>query len=518
MLSTVLILGLGGIARSQFREFIPKKFTISGTIGVANVRLEGFPGETTPSPMTDENGVYRVQVRYNWTGIVTPVKKGYVFDPPSRTYIPVKKNYDNQDYAVRVATFTISGNAGAPAVVMAGLPGNPVADAQGTYRAQVDYGWAGIVAPRKEGLSFTPGNRTYHSVEANISDETYVAEKRMVTISSVVKAGNEPIQGVRITAEPGGYTAETDAQGRYKIKVPPGWSGELVFMGEFEPPWAGRIPYTNVISDIGVQETASSAQERMVTISNVLKVGNEPVQGVTVIARPGGYAVVTGSQGRYSLKVPYGWSGSLSFSKPDLEIDGEVQYRNVTADITDRKSISPEDEWPPFPSGAPQGNLSVPAGKILVIPTTQMTADAIAAATDDLQTTLQALRRGLCELRDQGGLLDAGRSAEALYLQGTAVVFTVEMGLAPSPRTWAMVFERFKDELLRSLRHAAGLRSIDPNELVILTLVAPNGFAGQPVLSTTSLTMQAKKSDIDAFARGVLDFDQFRRRVKSFTY
>jgi len=32
------------------------------------------------------------------------------------------------------------------------------------------------------------------------------------------------------------------------------------------------------------------------------------------------------------------------------------------------------------------------------------------------------------------------------------------------------------------------------------------------------LTMQARKSDIDAFAQGVLDFDQFRRKVKSIAY
>ncbi len=35
-----------------------------------------------------------------------------------------------------------------------------------------------------------------------------------------------------------------------------------------------------------------------------------------------------------------------------------------------------------------------------------------------------------------------------------------------------MTFEQFKEELLRSLKHAANLRHIDPNELVILTLVA----------------------------------------------
>lgn len=41
---------------------------------------------------------------------------------------------------------------------------------------------------------------------------------------------------------------------------------------------------------------------------------------------------------------------------------------------------------------------------------------------------------------------------------------------------------------------------------------------GRPACSATVLTMQARKSDIDAFARGAIDFDQFRRKVKTPIY
>jgi hypothetical protein len=34
----------------------------------------------------------------------------------------------------------------------------------------------------------------------------------------------------------------------------------------------------------------------------------------------------------------------------------------------------------------------------------------------------------------------------------------------------------------------------------------------------TVLTLQAKKADIDAFAKGGLDLEQFRSKVKTFTY
>jgi hypothetical protein len=332
----------------------------------------------------------------------------------------------------------------------------------------------------------------------------------------------------------------------------------------------------------------------MVTISDVIKAGNEPIQGVTVSARPGGYAAVTDAQGRYSLRVPRGWSGSLTFSRPGFDFVGGREYRNVTADITDGKSVPAEDEWPAEPSGGSRGGVSVPAGKVLVIPTSDTSPEKIAETTEDLRVMLQILREKLSEprmirgvLRDYGSLLGEDRRAEAIYLQGSAALFVIGADFPPSSpaqqpgegepptqpqgeaadpvwqrarqrlyspgdarrsnqpgQTQAMTFEQFKEELLRSLKHAANIRHIDANELVVLTLVAQNEGArqagdadlmrqyenvygsdymammglGRPDPSTTVLTMQARKADIDAFAQGALDFDQFRRKVKSLAY
>jgi hypothetical protein len=148
-----------------------------------------------------------------------------------------------------------------------------------------------------------------------------------------------------------------------------------------------------------------------------------------------------------------------------------------------------------------------------------------------------------------------------------------------------MSFEQFKEELLKTLRHAANLRHIEPNEAVILTIIGqsdeglPSGFSGGGMGgmgmggmggmmggmggygggmggyvggsaggyggggafyggsrasggsgtglarrvgaapgSATVLTIQAKKADIDDFAKGELDLEQFRQKVKTFTY
>ena len=145
-------------------------------------------------------------------------------------------------------------------------------------------------------------------------------------------------------------------------------------------------------------------------------------------------------------------------------------------------------------------------------------------------------------------------------------------------------FDQFKEDLLKTLKHAANIRHLDPNEKVIVTILSKGegalqatppafgggsfggggsyvtgGYAGGSFsaggssfgggggsfrggssayssasgqmrsgrgarpsraapTSTRVLTLQAKKSDIDAFARGELDLDQFRQRATIFNY
>ena len=145
-----------------------------------------------------------------------------------------------------------------------------------------------------------------------------------------------------------------------------------------------------------------------------------------------------------------------------------------------------------------------------------------------------------------------------------------------------MSFEQFKEDLVKTLRHAANIRNVEPNEWVILTVVGrdESGFGGgasgrgmrgmsgmggmaggggwvegggysaggdsfsggggsfgggggfymdsrsssgarrrpAPSASTTVLTIQAKKADIDALAEDDIDLEQFRQKVKVWTY
>jgi len=541
---SLLVPGFSQAGRSQDRatvEASKKTFIISGTVGLAGVVMRGLPGD----PVTDSDGRYRVQMEYGWSGTVTPTREGFVFAPPAKSYSRVSADLPNQDYAARVIMFTISGHAGLASVRLVGFPGQVITDENGAYAATVEYGWCGKVVPVKPGFAFEPSSREYSKVVGPCKDEGYTPRLHMVTISDTIKVGNEPIAEVLVTAEPGGQTSQTDSQGQYAIQVPYGWTGRLTF-------------------------------------------------------------------------DKLGWA----FRPADRE------YSNVTSDIIGQR---PAYSGPRASTRAPRTILPTPPGHVFVIPTTQVAPQKIAETADDLRIMLQILREKLSEPRmvrgafvDFGNFFDdKGRACEAFYLQGSAAVFVLEMDsplpfappqpgageaakeavdpvwqrarqkvytpqdptlrssgglLAESER---MDFGQFKEDLLKTLRHAANVRNVEPNESVILTIIAHDESGGWPAAigtggsfsnqggmwfeggssstssasfgasggntsadsqtysrgsnsgagrahrtpsgsaganPTTVLTLQAKKVEIDAFAQGDLSFEQFQQRVKIFTY
>ncbi len=516
-----------------------KTVTISGSVGLPGVTLVGLPSQ----PVSDARGLYAVQVPSGWSGTVEPRKAGHEFAPPSRTYERIASDCANQDYVPRVLAFTISGNAGLGGVTMEGLPGGPIADTDGFYSAMVEYGWSGVVRPKRGDRKFNPADRRYTMVSKDLTDEDYIPQT--VVICDRIVAGTEPIAQVVVTAEPGGYTATTDAQGYYRIEV------------------------------------------------------------------------------------PYGWTGMLSMSKPGFEFTPpSIPFTRVTSDI-DKTVPSGGDLFEPFPPRLddmrPRRSAIPPVDGVLVIPTTSVAPDEFAETSEDIRVMQQILRDLLTEprmilgvLQDYGDFLGGeGRRHEAFYLQGFGVLFVMEVDFPLSPvaapgveseppssapvdpvwqrarqRLYAppggayrsrtqpnqrqqMNFEQFKADLIDTLRHAANIRHVDPNEQVVLTVVGQAPDAGAPsrggfsagaggyfeggsysysggsfgagggssyadsrsyvrgtgsaqavrrrpsafgTPATTVLTIQAKKADVDAFAAGRIDAEQFRQRTKVFTY
>jgi uncharacterized repeat protein (TIGR02543 family) len=80
-------------------NFAQSQYVISGRVmvagkGLADVQMSGLPGD----PCTDGNGNYIAEVDSGFSGVVTPVKAGYTFDPDSRTYDNVQAEQLNQNY------------------------------------------------------------------------------------------------------------------------------------------------------------------------------------------------------------------------------------------------------------------------------------------------------------------------------------------------------------------------------------------------------------------------------------
>lgn len=393
----------------------------------------------------------------------------------------------------------------------------------------------------------------------------------------------------------------------------------------FEPP---EKMYTRLTADQTNQNY--SGRQCTLTISDRIVLGDEPIPGVTVTADPGDASVVTDSRGCYSVEVPYGWTGQLTLSKPGFVFTPSSKpYRNLTTNIVDGKARPPAGltvrrsrATDRFPGQPPLRPSSAP--NVLVVPTTQVDPVGFSEMKEDLGVMLHILQEKLSKPQTILGVLDDygdffasdSERARALYIQGHSVLFLMEVNFplpsavdspvrverepaGPVDPVWqrareklyspgpgmrrlpaeaeTISFEQFQEDLLRTLKHAANIRHVDPNEKVILTVLSQGGEALPPGMSgfggsafgggsaggfsggsrsvgggaggggfrsesfgygfgtassgrrrgaipsvaaspTTVLTMQALKADVDAFAKGDLDFEQFREKVKTFAY
>jgi len=222
-------------------------------------------------------------------------------------------------------TFTISGSVGLPGVTMLGFEGAPVSDEDGRYSVVVLHGWRGTIRPVKEGFAFTPVEKQYASVQGDMENEDYAASLITFTIS-----GGVGLPGVAMIGLPGDPI--TDARGFYAARVEYGWTGVVTPVKEgytFDPP---EMTYVDLTAD----QTNGNymSQALTLTISDRIMLGGEPLGGVTVTADPGEASVITDSEGRYIVEVPYGWTGELILSKPGYVFKpASILYRNLKTNI-----------------------------------------------------------------------------------------------------------------------------------------------------------------------------------------
>jgi hypothetical protein len=372
----------------------------------------------------------------------------------------------------KVQTLTISGNTGISGVAMIGLPGDTVTDEHGLYCTEVEYGWSGTVKPTIEGYSFIPASREYSNVIADQTDENYKTKIIKYTISGHVVAFDVTrglpqsyiLSGVLMQGLPGNPV--TDEMGYYTCTVDYGWAGTVKPVKEsytFNPP---RLSYTKVVKD-------------------------QKNQNYT--AEPS--AQVQGSYGEGGWKPP-----------------------RVGADSRRSSRVARTTGFQP-----------VDNRKVLVVPATEVNSKELAEIIEDMQIMSHILDERFKETRRvQGVFTDFGdffggdnRQTEAIYLQGYGVLFSMEVNFAfsPAPKpqpqqaaepneqvdsTWqkakqqvfspgeargqegpdsaeeynSQMVEELKQDLITTLKHAANIRGVQPDEWIILTVIGSGRLAG----------------------------------------
>lgn len=313
-----------------------KTFIIRGSTGVPDVQLIGFPGD----PMTGLSGVYQVEVEWGWTGEVRPVRHGYTFTPESQLHQDIKAPKTNQNFKHEVLSYQIAGTTTVPGVKLTmkgskGLPRVITSGADGSYSTTVNFNWDGTITPEKDGYDFNPTDRTYNGLDGDMLYDSYDATLRKYIISGdIVSQNGQPVEGVTIITELGSdIRTATDEKGKFKLEVDHGWQGQL------SPTKPGYTfsPINRPISAVTMTRSGQGFKgtAKMLEISGTVIIENQPVDRVIIDAGEGITKTLTDRSGRYTLKVPWGWSGQVRATKEGYFFDAPEQYDNVTTNIRD---------------------------------------------------------------------------------------------------------------------------------------------------------------------------------------
>jgi hypothetical protein len=142
--------------------------TISGNAGIVGspgTTLTYFDGTQKTVVADSTTGNYEATVSYDWSGMLTPFKAGYVFNPTHLDFAIVEASIFSQDFLID--SVTISGNAGVANTVLTygtGEDTTVTADGSGDYSFLVPYDWTGTLTPSKTGYTFVPNSLDFANV------------------------------------------------------------------------------------------------------------------------------------------------------------------------------------------------------------------------------------------------------------------------------------------------------------------------------------------------------------------
>lgn len=459
-----------GLAVNGFGMERAETFTISGSTGLPGVVMTGLPG----NPIADQNGHYSARVPAGWKGKVAPVKEGFTFTPPARIYDAVRADYTDENYTVSVMKFTISGSVGAPDVVMQGLPSDTMTASDGTYQATVDYGWAGAVRPMKQGYNFDPTSRSYHKVKSDMDNQNYAA-----------KLGYGEVVGPRY----GRTTGRTD-RGRVLV-----------------------IPTT----EVKPEEFEATSADMQVMLYILEKELQKPrmIQGVFL-----DYGSFFDRDGRTLQGIYVQDYGAFFFTEVDFPL-----------------VFPPEAQEPPGKISKEQGDpIWQRAQQEVFSSQDPATGGAFPGRQEGGRETLEELKEDLTRLLKHASNIRNLKADQWVILTVIgAGGRPIEGGMMVTPMPGATMGSRSKPAgggMYGSMGGyglyggggyggyggAGGVGGYGGMGGAGFGYGGMAGLAGMGTASSATLTMRVKKADVDAFAKGQIDFEQFQQKVKILTY
>ncbi len=319
--------------------------------------------EVLDDEVTWFNGQFRLQVPCGWEGSLRIYKEGYSFETDTIHVGPVYEATPLSDFICsnrmisgriteRFSDGLTVGERGVAQVPVYASNGatSGLTDSQGYYQVIVYNQWQGKIWPDKEGLCFMPAIREFlDEVISDLDGNDFIAGNETITLSGQIRrhADGAPVINARVLADNDDaiIKAFSDSRGRFQLKVPFGWSGDLyvehndyAFAGLNDPSqWCYTIEKAHYNEVFGFLATGDCYISGTVSKRDVGRPsGPLAISGVRISSDTLQYKGITDESGAYFIRVPYNWCGSVTAEKDNYQfeplsqesgpiIDGSVQ-------------------------------------------------------------------------------------------------------------------------------------------------------------------------------------------------
>ena len=318
----------------------PITFTLSGALGAMGAGSTlSYTDGSAKTATADNSGNFSFTVSYNWSGTVTPSKRGFAFTPASQTFASMLADKAAAPTTCAALVYTLSGTlgpigAGATLSYLDGTARTATADGSGNFSFVVSYDWSGLVTPSKPGITFTPASLLVGTMQANQAVSFSSAPTTFLISGSLGPLG----AGATLTYVDGtAKTATADGSGNYSFTVSYTWSGTVTPTKtgfSFSP--ASRT-YSNQLAHSAAQNYATSPITY--TISGTLGAAGAG----TILSYTDGSAktATADGSGNYSFTVSYTWSGTVIPTKTGFSFSPANRiYTNLLASLTAQNFVA----------------------------------------------------------------------------------------------------------------------------------------------------------------------------------